>query len=376
MQKEKIKAFIDYFDEIEDPRSSKNLLYPANEILLTVLCGLICGVESWRDFVEFGEAKLDFLKGILEYKEGIPSKNTFSRFFAALKPEQFKTCFIAWVKSLQSLNVDTEVIAIDGKRLCNSFDEESNKSAIHMISAFASSSKIVLAQQKVDDKSNEITAIPQLLELIEVKNNIITIDAMGTQKEIAKTIINRDGNYILALKGNHSRLHSEVTDFFVDNLNNSDAKIVTSEDTDCGHGRIEHRKCLVSEQIEWLGELRFIGMKSIVCIESTRIIKDKISKEKRFYISSLSADAHKINSAIRSHWSIENSLHWSLDVIFNEDNSRIRLDNAAENIAMARHTVLNLLQSAKATHFKKSSITGLRKKAGWDNNVLLRIIQQ
>lgn len=367
------KTFLDYFDEIEDPRSEKSLLYSVHEILLITICGLICGAESWRDFVTFGNEKLEFLREYLPFHYGVPSKNTFYRFFAALKPEQFKTCFLGWVNSLKLLN--DEIIAIDGKRVCNSFDTANNKSAIHMVSAFAAKTKLVLAQQKVDDKSNEITAIPKLLELLDLRNNIVTIDAMGTQKEIAADIIERGGDYILALKGNHSTLHDDVVEFFSENIANLSSGVKSNEDVDCGHGRVETRRCYVTEEIEWLGKLKFAGMKSIICIDAEREINGLVNSEKRFYISSLAANAAKINCAIRNHWAVENNLHWSLDVTFNEDNSRIRLDNAAENIAMARHTALNLLKLAQPK-YKNVSLKGLRKKAGWGNDTLREILKQ
>ncbi len=366
-------TFLDYFDEIEDPRCDKNKLYSVHEILLVAICGLICGAESWRDLVIFGKAKIDFLKEYLPFKNGIPSKNTFCRFFADLEPKQFKTCFTTWIQSLGLIAND--IVAIDGKQLRGSFDKINDKSAIHMVSAFATNAKLVLAQQKVGDKSNEITAIPKLLNLLNIKGNIVTIDAMGTQKTIAKDIIEREADYILALKGNHSTLHNDVVDFFADNINQPKSGIYKSTEVDCGHGRIETRTCYVTEIIDWLGNLKFPGMKSIICIDSERIIGNKTSTERRFYISSLPSNAKKINSAIRSHWAIENKLHWSLDVTFNEDNSRIRNDNASENIAMIRHTALNLLQRSKSK-FKNISLKALRKKAGWDNSTLGVVMQQ
>jgi predicted transposase YbfD/YdcC len=366
-------TFLDYFEDIEDPRSEKNKLYSAHEILLVTICALICGADSWRDLVTFGNEKLDFFREYLTFKEGIPCKNTFCRFFAALNPEEFKKCFTGWVNSLTKLK--NEVIAIDGKRLCNSFDKLNNNAAIHMVSAFAAQTKLVLAQQKVDNKSNEITAIPKLLDLLNVKGNIITIDAMGTQKGIAKKIIDNQGDYILALKGNHSILHKDVIDFFNDNLSKGNNDLKDAREVDYGHGRIEERNCLVTDEINWLGELAFPGMKSIICIDSSRTIGDVTSNEKRYYISSLPANAVQINAAIRGHWTIENCLHWSLDVTFNEDNSRIRDKNAAENIAMVRHTALNLLQLS-STKYKGTSLKGLRKKAGWGNSTLRSILEQ
>ena len=374
MRKKNPEIFLDYFDDIEDPRSDRNKLYTINEILLVTICALICGADSWRDLVEFGEAKLDLLREYLPYKYGIPSKNTFCRFFASLNPKEFKGCFIKWVSELSLLKEGRQkIIAIDGKQLCNSFDKKDNKSAIHIVSAFATETRLILGQQKVTDKSNEITAIPELLKMLDLRNGIVTIDAMGTQKKIAKQIIKQGGEYILALKGNHTTLHTDVINIFNDKTN----IFYKATDIDCGHGRIEERTCYAIGDISWLQDLGFDGLKSVICIEAKRTINKKTTEEKRYYISSLSAsNPAKLNSGIRSHWGVENSLHWTLDTTFNEDNSRIRADNAAENIAMMRHTTINLLHMAQASTYKKNSIKGLRKKAGWDNSTLRTILNQ
>jgi len=257
------ETFLNYLEEIEDPRRlSGNIRHSASEILLVTLCGIIAGAESWRDLVDYGKLKLDFLKSHFPYTYGIPSKNTFYRFFAALKPEAFKSCFLSWVSSLKRM--DGEVIAIDGKTLRRSFDKGKNQKSIHMVSAFASKTGIVLGQEKVDEKSNEITAIPKLLEILDIKGCIVTIDAMGTQKAIAEQIINKGGDYILALKGNHSTLHEEVAEFLQENKVKPYCN--QAEDVDCGHGRIETRKCFATNKIDWLGKLKFPGQKSIFCI--------------------------------------------------------------------------------------------------------------
>lgn len=374
MRKKKPEIFLDYFDDLEDPRSDKNKIYSTDEILLITICALICGADSWRDLVFFGEEKLDFFREYLPYKNGVPSKNTFCRFFAALNPVEFKTCFIKWVNSLALIKEDANnVIAIDGKRLCNSFNTKNNKEAIHMVSAFATETRLILGQQKVTDKSNEITAIPKLLKMLDLRNSVVTIDAMGTQKKIAKQIIKQGGDYILALKGNHTTLHKDVINIFNDTTHDFN----TATDIDCGHGRIEERICYATGDIPWLKDLGFDGLKSVICIEAKRTINKKTSEEKRYYISSLSAtDPAKLNTIIRSHWAIENTLHWTLDTTFNEDNSRIRADNAAENIAMMRHTAINLLHMAQTAIYKKVSLKGLRKKAGWGNTTLKTILEQ
>jgi predicted transposase YbfD/YdcC len=366
------ETFLDYFDDLEDPRVGENTRYSVHEILLVALCAIVCGADSWRDLVEFGNLKIAFLRQYFPYEYGIPSKNTFYRFFATLKPGSFKECFLSWVSGLKLAN--NEVIAIDGKTLRHSFDNANNKAAIHMVSAFAAKTGIVLGQERVSDKSNEITAIPKLLDLLDLKGAVVTIDAMGTQKDIAKQIIDGGGNYILALKGNHSKLHKEVTDFMAQNQDQKYCK--TATDTDCGHGRIETRKCTATEEINWLSDLRFPGQKSIFSIESTRVIGDKETTETRHYISSLPAQPNVLNINTRRHWAVENCLHWTLDMTFNEDYSRVRLNNASENMAMIRHTVLNLLKLAKPKFKKDTSLKGLRKMAGWDNATLATILRQ
>jgi predicted transposase YbfD/YdcC len=341
-----------------------------------VLCGSICGAESWRDFVLFGKSKLEYLRQYYEFKNGIPSKNTFARLFYALDVEQFKIQFVSWVKSLQTLAAD--VIAVDGKTLCNSINETEGKSAIHMVSAFATKARLILAQQAVDDKSNEITAIPKLLSLLDLKGHIVTIDAMGTQRAIAKQIIEQGGNYILALKGNQGTLNEDVRLFIETELEKQTSKIIedSHKDVDKGHGRIETRACFVTSQIDWLQQKdSWAGLKTIAMIEETQEMRGKKSVERRFFISSLPPKAIQIASSVRAHWCVENQLHWTLDVVFNEDQTCVRKDNAGENMAVVRHITINMLNSAKSL-FKDVGLKGLRKKAGWDNETLGLIFSQ
>ena len=376
MNKDVTESFESYFGQLKDPRIDRKKLYPLVEILFVVLCGSICGAESWRDFVLFGKSKLEFLRGYYEFKNGIPSKNTFARVFSALDPEVFKQQFVDWVKSLQTL-LD-EVIAIDGKTLCNSADGAVGKSAIHMVSAFATEARLVLAQQKTDEKSNEITAIPKLLDLLDLKGQIVTIDAMGTQKAIAKQIIEQGGDYILALKGNQGSLNEDVRLFLETELKKSSSSAIEDSCKDCdkGHGRIETRKCFVSSQIDWLSQKeQWAGLKTIAMIEETQEVNGKISTEQRFFICSLPPIAERIALAVRSHWSIENRLHWTLDVVFNEDQSRVRKDNAGENMALVRHITINMLNNVKK-QFKNIGLKALRKKAGWENNTIDLIFRQ
>jgi predicted transposase YbfD/YdcC len=377
VEKKISQVFKDNFAKLKDHRVNRKKLYPLVEILFVVLCGSICGAESWRDYTAFGNEKLDFLKKYFLFANGIPSKNTFARLFYILDSEAFKKCFVAWVQSLQGV-INNEVIAIDGKTLCDSFDTASGASAIHMVSAFASGARLVLAQQKVENKSNEITAIPKLLDLLSLKGHTVTIDAMGCQTAIADKIITKEANYVFSLKGNQGTLNEDVRLFLETELakNSSTAIEDTYKEVDAGHGRIETRKCIVSSQIDWLEQKqRWAGLKTIAMIEETREIGDKKSVERRFFISSLPADAKLMLSTVRAHWLIENSLHWVLDVVFNEDQSRVRKENAAQNMAIIRHIVLNMLQNAKKL-FKGVGIKPLRKKAGWGNSTLELILKQ
>lgn len=374
MSPSKKPAFLYHFDALEDPRIDRKKLYPLPEILLIVLCGSICGAQSWRDFVIFGEEKRDYFRRFL------PFKNTFARVLSALDPKMFKQCFIAWMQSFQLAL--KEVIAIDGKSLRKSFDKATEQSAIHMVSAFATSSKLVLGQEKVNEKSNEITAIPKLLDLLALEGAIVSIDAMVTQKRIAKKIREKKADYVLSLKGNHSTLHDDIHLFLsteIEKLHQDKShKIIDRyEDHDKGHGRIEHRICYVTDHLGWLEQrVDWCDLKTIAMVESRVTIGDKTTTEQRYFISSLPANAKELAEAVRSHWAIENSLHWVLDVTMGEDLSRVRKDHAPENMGMVRHIVLNLLRGAKSQFKKDMSLKGLQKKAGWGEKTLSTILMQ
>ncbi len=321
MSQQEKPAFLHHFDPLEDPRIDRKKLYPLDEILLTILCGSICGAQSWRDFVIFGEEKQDFLHQFLPYENGIPSKNTFSRVLSSLSPVQFKACFVEWVRSFQTALGD--IVAIDGTTLRKSFDKATEQSAIHMVSAFSAGAKLVLGQEKVQEKSNEIKAIPKLLNILALEGATVTIDAMGTQKSIAKKIREKKADYVLALKGNHSTLHDDIRLFFSTEIGDKSSPYVIEkfEECDKGHGGLEKRTCYVSDHLSWLDAREdWSGLKTIAMIESEVIKGDKITCERRYFISSLGADPKKIATAVRSHWAIENSLHWVLDVTMNEDN--------------------------------------------------------
>ena len=380
MTARKDPAFLYHFEKLEDPRIDRKKLYPLKEILLVVLTGAICGTQSWRDLVVFGEAKLDYLRRFSPFAHGIPCKNTFSRVLSALDSAVFKECFISWVQTFQ-LAVK-EVIAIDGKTLRKSFDKSQEQSPIHMVSAFATSAKLVLGQEKTKEKSNEITAIPKLLDLLSIKGAIISIDAMGTQKKIAKQIREKKADYVLSLKGNHSTLHADISLYLSSETDKYKEKKKSHindfyEDNDKGHGRVERRTCYVTSKLDWLGQRsQWCDLNSIAMIESQVTIGEKTTTERRYFISSLAPDAREIAQAVRSHWAIENSLHWVLDVTLGEDNSRVRKKNAPENMAMVRHIILNLLRKAKSHFRKDTSLKGLQKGAGWSDTTLNTILMQ
>ena len=370
-------SFISCFAKLKDPRKEEKINHKLSEILLIVLCGTICGANSWRDYVTFGESKLSYLKKFSDFANGIPSKNTFARVFAALDSDCFKACFISWVQSLQ--NHVPGVIAIDGKTLKRSFDKANAQSAIHMVSAFASETGLVLGQQKTNQKSNEITAIPKLLKLLELNGCIVSIDAMGCQTKIARQIRNQSADYVLALKANQKQLYEDVSLFLSDAVDNNKPGNITDYDENLNkeHGRIETRKCYVSDQLNWLDTKdKWVDLKIIVMIESTREIAGKVSTERRFYITSMEPNARQINQSVRNHWSIENQLYWVMDVTMDEDNSRVRKGNAPENMCMIKHIVLNMLRKAKMKKYNQSSLKGLKKIAGWDNATLDSIICQ
>jgi len=364
------ESFEDFIDGIDDYRIDRNKLHSIEEILFLTLSAIICGAEGWRDIERFGKLKLEFLRTVFPYAHGVPSDDTLRRFFRSLDPEKFSACFASWASSLKL--PDNDHVSIDGKVSRHTYDGANNP--LHMVTAFASNCRMVLAQEKVADKSNEITAIPKLLGLIELKGSIVTIDAMGCQREIAQAICDRGADYVLSLKGNQGNLHQDVELVFTDKDLLKELMVDVAQTTDGSeHGRIEERIYrTVSIPEELKKQHNWPHLKTIVEVISKREIKGVISEETRYYITSLENDAAKIGKAIRSHWAIENSLHWILDISFRDDDSRIRKGNAPQNIVIVKHIALNILQKAKE---KRDSIKQLRKAAGWDNNQLLKILK-
>lgn len=348
-----------FFRTVPDHRIERKKLYPVEELLLVAFCGVIAGCDGWDDLELFGEIKLEELRRYLPYRQGTPSDDTLRRFFRALDPERFEASFQAWVRSLQ-LDLSQQVIAIDGKTSRRSVVGKDK--AFHMISAFASEVGLVLGQQKVAGKSNEITAIPQLLE---VRGAIVTLDAMGCQTKVAEQIIAREADYVIGLKGNQAGLQEDVQLLFA--TKPASLAFAVGEESDKGHGRVEHRKCTITEDIQWLRERhpRWKCLRSVIEVEATRAIKGEVTVEKRYYISSLPANPEIALRAVRQHWGIENKLHWVLDVSFGDDQSRIRKGNAPTNIAILKKTALNLLRLMKQDH-PRLSFRKMRKLAGWD----------
>jgi predicted transposase YbfD/YdcC len=356
-----------YFAELRDPRVERNREHLLEEILLISIAAVLSGAESWNDIAEYGRSKQEWLGTFLMLPSGIPSHDTFNRVFAALDPEAMEKGFADWVSSIAKLTAG-EVVAIDGKTLCGT-RETGKKALVHMVSAWAESNGLVLGQRKVDEKSNEITAIPKLLEALELAGTVVTIDAMGCQREIASGIIAKKADYVLAVKDNQGLLAEQVRDSFL--LLESDA---VAEEIDCGHGRVEQRKCsviadlgLIEKAAEWA------SLQGLVRIESERYHKatGKTEREIRYYITSLKPDAARLNSVIRQHWGIENKLHWVLDVGFSEDLDRKRAGHAAQNFSIINRIALNLLKQEQSL---KRGIKGKRLKAAWDHPYLLKLL--
>lgn len=362
-----------HFQTLPDPRMSRTRRHTLADILVITLCGVICGADDWAALERFGNAKLKWFRTFLALPHGIPSHDTFGRVFAALDPEAFKAAFLAWVGTLAAV-MPGDVIAIDGKTLRHTFDTAADKAAIHMVSAWATAQGLCLGQVKTDAKSNEITAIPKLLEVLALAGRVVTIDAMGCQTAIAGAIHAKGGDYVLSLKGNQTRLHDDVRTFFLDAEAHAFAGTphTTAETVDGDHGRIEIRRAWATDDLAWLADRpRWPGLRSVLRVDATRTLGERTTCETRFFISSLPPDAALLARVVRSHWAIENSLHWVLDVAMHQDQTRIRTDHAPENLAILHHIALNLLKQDRT---EKLGIKNKRLAAGWDHDYLLRLL--
>ena len=364
----------EHFAKVTDNRQQYKMRYPLFDVLLVTLVGVICGADGWEAIEEVGKNKLKLLKKYGYFHYGIPVHDTIARIISSIEPSLFQDCFINWMKEAE-INTQGEVIAVDGKTVRRSYDNKGKQGAIHMVSAFAAENGVVLGQVKTDEKSNEITAIPDLLSKLDIKGAVVTIDAMGCQKAIAKKIIQKEADYVLAVKGNQGHLSTAIRDFF-DIAHEENFKQLShhfTEEIDKGHGRIEHRRYWLTEDLSSIKDLtsQWVGLKSVGMVESERHIGDKATIDRRYFICSLSETDELFAKAVRRHWSVENKLHWVLDVSFREDDSRIRRGNSAENMATARHISLNMLR--KETTCKKG-IKAKRFKAALDSDYVEKVL--
>jgi predicted transposase YbfD/YdcC len=359
------------FEGLRDPRVIGRTAHNLTDILFLTLCAVLCGMDDWESIEEWGKERQEWLRQYVEVRNGIPSHDTISRVFAALDSATFQTCFIRWMGTLCP-NLDGQIVAIDGKTARGSHQRLCGKQAIHVVSAFVCDHGLTLGQVKTEEKSNEITAIPELIAALDLRGSIVTLDAMGCQKEIAKAIVGKDADYVLGLKGNQGTLSDKVKGFFNETewRNYKDFSSWGHRTEEKGHGRAETRRCVALACDHWENIEAWIGLKSVTMVESLRQSGEEISSEKRYYISSLAPDSKKLAQAIRSHWEIENRLHWCLDMTFNEDASRIRTDHAPENMNIVKKIAMNLLRLNPL----KRSLPKKRLKACLNNEYLADVL--
>lgn len=381
MQSARIGGLIEHFEHLKDPRVERTREHELMDIVVIGLCCVICGGDSFNDMEQFGEAKAEWFKTFLKLPNGIPSHDTFNRLFGALDPQSFLECFLSWTQSVRAA-IPQEIVALDGKALRRAIQSGANPRCI--VSAWAEDNGLVLGQWEVDEKSNEITAIPGILRALELSGCIVTLDAMGCQKKIAREIKEADADYVMALKGNQGTVHQEVKAFLEQMVaekkkarppgaRRPKAAVALQEweTLEKGHGRIETRRYYLSEELDWFADREdWEGLRTVGMVEATREINGQKSVERRFYLSSLGLDVQNFARAVRGHWGIENKLHWVMDVNFGEDQSRARNGYAAQNFAALRRLALNLLKHEP----KKRSLRGKQLDAGWDNAYLLKVL--
>jgi predicted transposase YbfD/YdcC len=365
-----------HFASLEDPRVERTKLHQLLDIIVIAICAIICGADDWVEVELFGNAKLAWLKTFLELPNGIPSHDTFGRVFARLDAEQFQQCFLTWIQAVSEVTRG-QVIAIDGQVLRGSCHRMLGQAGIDLVSAWATANHLVLGQVKVDDKSNEITAIPKLLHVLEIAGCIVTIDAIGCQTEIAQAIVDLDADYVLAVKQNQGHLYEDIQGLFeaAQDVHFQDVPHDYHKTTDKGHGRLEIRECWTIADRALLSYVRnrddWRNLRTIVQVVAERRVNGETTREARYFISSLDGDARRMLKAVRGHWGIENSLHWVLDIAFDEDHQRVRKDNGPANFAVLRHIALNLLKQEKSV---RAGIKAKRLKAGWDEPYLLKVL--
>ena len=371
------ESLLNCFGSMTDPRIVRTREHRLLDILIIGICTMLCGGEGFNDMEDFGRAKYEWLKTFLELPNGIPSHDTFNRVFAALNPSEFLECFLRWTQSLRK-NVSQEIVAMDGKALRRALNK--GEGLPYIVSAWAVESGLVLGQLKVAEKSNEITAVPELLRVLELAGCIVTLDAMGCQKKIAREIIESDADYVLALKGNHETVHEEVKTYLDDAIDrwtaaptpDSEVQLAHVQTVEKDHGRLETRRYWQSDSLDWFADLgQWEGLRSVGVVESRRELQGQVTTERRYYLCSLRLDVASFARAVRSHWGVENNVHWHMDVSFGEDQSRARTGFAAENLATLRRLALNLLKRDKT---KKRGIRAKQKNAGWDHRYLLLLL--
>jgi predicted transposase YbfD/YdcC len=375
MPESAIASLKTHFGDLSDPRAQHSIEHLLIDIVLITICAVICGAESWVEIENYGIAKQEWLQTFLELPNGIPSHDTIERVVARLRPEQLQQCFLNWVQAVLTIS-DGQLIALDGKTLRSSYERGGKQGMIHMVSAWATQNRMVLGQRKVNEKSNEITAIPELLNVLDLSGAVVSIDAMGCQTAIAEQIIAQQGDYVLALKGNQGSLHEDVAQLF-DYAHQQNFRGIEHdyhETQEQAHGRVETRRYWVMGQTEYLmGAKNWAKLTTIGCVESQRQMGDQTTCKTRYYLLSLPLDAQRFAQAVRGHWGIENQLHWILDVAFCEDQSRSTLGYSGENLAVIRHLALNLLTQEKSA---KGGTRAKRLKAGWDDHYLLKVLSQ
>jgi predicted transposase YbfD/YdcC len=363
-------VFLDHFKDLRDPRQLIKVIYPLEEILLLSLLAVLAGAETFTGIAQFGKDKLDLLRRLRPFANGAPDHDRLGEVFAALDAEQFQNCFVNWVAAMTG--TPAGVIAIDGKTVRRSHHKKNGKAAIHMVSAFAARQRLVLGQVKVAEKSNEIAAIPRLLDMLAIEGAIVTIDAMGCQREIARKIIDKKADYMLALKGNQGTLRDDVELFVGEQKANDFREATVSQDVtvDGDHGRIETRRTTVFHDVGWLEERHdWPALQAVVMVESERESDARIERETRFYITSSTDTADKLGDVVRRHWAVE-SMHWLMDMVFRDDECRVRTEHAPANFVTIKHIAHNLLRR----HPAKLSMTTKRLKAGWNEKFLLSLI--